>query len=338
MTNWKKIFISSIIGAVLTTAITLAVVYSGYIKEDYKLFIYIAAFIIYLLYVLFLVLQKEVFSKFIFSIIALAAFFLILFLILDRIGFLKKIESVDSLRQYIESTGSFSIIVFIIIQFLQVVLIPIPGSVTTLAGAIMFGSVWGAIYSYIGIVLGSIVAFFIGRVFGYKLVKWIVGEEQLKKGLKLVEGKDKIMFTMIFLLPFFPDDIICFVAGLTQMSSLSFIIIIAITRIVTIAATSFTVDLVQYFLNENIVLGIVVISIGIILTIVAFFIVIKHGEKIEDFFKRIFRGKKKREDKAGENEIVTNKNADKDKDGIEKPHDAKSAEVKDEKKIKKAES
>lgn len=306
MANPKKTIAYSLICAVLTTAITLMVAYSNYINNEYKIAIYIVAIVVFLIYELFTIIEKNVISKALFSLIILAAMLLMIFLILDYGGLWENVSSVDKLRAYISSTGKFSVIVFIIIQFLQVVLIPIPGTVTTLAGAILFGSFLGAVYSYIGIVIGSITAFLIGRIFGFKLVKWIVGEKELKKGLKMIEGKDKVMFTLIFLLPFFPDDLICFVAGITAMSFLSFLIIIMLTRIVTTAITCFTVDLVQYFLRENLTLGIIVISLGIILTALAMFLGIKYGKQIEDFFRKKLT--KKAKDKQDSKDKTDEKN------------------------------
>lgn len=271
---------------VLTVTVFLSVIYSGYIQNDYKIAIYIVNLAVFFVFLLFLVLDKEIVYKSIFSLVLICAIFLVIFLILDHTGMWEKVNSVDALRKYIASFGNLAVFVFIIVQFLQVVLIPIPGTVTTLGGAIMFGPFWGAVYSYIGIVLGSIAAFLIGRIFGYKLVSWIVGKEQIKKGLKMIEKKSKVMFTLIFLLPFFPDDLICFVAGLTSMSLFSFIVIIAVTRIITIGLTCYTIDLVQYFATQNVTLGIVILCIGILITALLFFLGIKYGERIENFFKK----------------------------------------------------
>ena len=238
------------------------------------------------MFLLFLVLDREIIYKSVFSLVLICAIFLVVFLILDHTGMWEKVNSVDSLRKYIASFGNLAVFVFIAIQFLQVVLIPIPGTVTTLGGAIMFGPFFGAVYSYIGIVLGSVAAFLIGRIFGYKLVSWIVGKEQLKKGIKMVENKSKVMFSLIFLLPFFPDDLICFVAGLTTMSVFSFVIIIAVTKIITIFLTCYTIDWIQYFATQNITLGIVIVGVGILITVLLFYFGIKYGERIENFFKK----------------------------------------------------
>ena len=145
------------------------------------------------------------------SVIVVALYFL------KTTGFLSKVDSVDKFREYISSFGNQAIWWFTIIQFLQVVVLPIPAFITVGAGVLLFGPLKGAIFSCIGIILGSVVAFYIGRIFGIKVAKWLVGEDSLKKGLRIIKGKDKIILTFMFLFPFFPDDILCFVAGITTL-------------------------------------------------------------------------------------------------------------------------
>ena len=66
-----------------------------------------------------------------------------------------------------------------------------------------------------------------------------VGKENLDKALKAVKGKDKAILTFMFLFPFFPDDILCFVSGLSSMSTGFFIIMITITRFISIFISCF---------------------------------------------------------------------------------------------------
>lgn len=204
-------------------------------------------------------------------------------------GILDKIDSIEKLRLYIASFGNLAVILFVIIQFLQVVVLPIPAFITVGAGVLLFGPFYGAIFSCVGIILGSIVAFYIGKIFGYRVAKWLVGKESLDKGLKLIKGKDKIILTFMFLFPFFPDDILCFVAGITTMSPTFFIIMIFITRIISVFASS-------YSMNNSIIpydtwWGLLIWAIFIALTLFFMFFIVKKGDKIE---KMIFKKKNKR--------------------------------------------
>lgn len=141
-------------------------------------------------------------------------------------GFIKDMTSIEALREYIESSGNWAVWVFILFQFLQVVILPIPSTVTVMAGVALFGPLKCSLFSFIGIFIGSVLAFGIGRWLGYKVVSWIVGKEDLDKWLKKIKGKDYLILSIMFLLPLFPDDVLCFIAGLSSMTWGYFLVMI----------------------------------------------------------------------------------------------------------------
>lgn len=199
-------------------------------------------------------------------------------------GFLDKIDSVEDLRNYISSFGSFAVVLFIGIQFLQVVVLPIPSFITVAAGVLLFGPLKGAIYGCVGIISGSILAYYIGRVFGYKVAKWLVGEVNLNKALNVIKGKDNIVLTFMFLFPFFPDDVLCFVAGITTMRPSYFIIMIFVTRLITVFVSSYSLNnsIIPYNTWWGILLWILFFTFTVVMTIIIY----KKGDKIEKFFSK----------------------------------------------------
>ena len=84
-------------------------------------------------------------------------FFLIGLFVLLKTGFLEIMRDEGSFQEYIERAGVWMTALFITLQFLQVVILPIPSTVTVVAGAALFGAFLGSVYSLIGIVLGSVV-------------------------------------------------------------------------------------------------------------------------------------------------------------------------------------
>lgn len=236
-----------------------------------------------ILTILFLRKKTKLLYK-IFYITIIVIFTTIISLYLLKIsGILTRFDSIESFREYISSFNN-AVLIFILLQFAQVVFLPIPAFITVGAGVLLFGPFWGAVYSYIGIVFGSILAYFLGRCFGVKVAKWLAGEDNLKKGLKIIKGKDKVILTFMFLFPFFPDDILCFVAGITTISPLFFIVMILITRFISIFAST-------YSMNNNIIpyttwWGILLWIIFILLTIFTSIFICKNGEKIENLFTK----------------------------------------------------
>ncbi|MBE7087247.1 MAG: TVP38/TMEM64 family protein [Clostridiales bacterium] len=199
--------------------------------------------------------------------------------LLKIFGVLDKFDSVEKFRIFISSYDNLAVVIFIAVQFLQVVVLPIPSVITVGAGVLMFGPLRGGFLSCVGIISGSIVAYFIGKIFGYKVVKWLVGEDALKKGLNLIKGKDKIILIFALLFPFFPDDLLCFVAGITTVSPLFFITTVFITRAISIFASTFS-------LNNSLIpfttwWGILLWITFFILTFLIFLYLMKNGDQIE---------------------------------------------------------
>lgn len=151
-------------------------------------------------------------------------------------------SNVENLRNLVLSYGKYTVPAFIIIQFLQVVILPIPSIITIGAGVALFGSGYSFLFSYVGILSASYLAFFIGRKFGVKAVNWLIGKDNLEKGINLINGRDNLLLTLMFIFPFFPDDLLCFVAGISSMSSTYFIIMITLTRAFSTAISVFTLN------------------------------------------------------------------------------------------------
>ena len=123
----------------------------------------------------------------------------------------------EQLKQQVQAAGIWGPLVFIAFQFLQVVVAPIPGqAVGVLAGA-LFGVFWGTLYTMIGAFLGFTAIFYVSRKLGRPFVERFVSTEHLEKFDYLTKRSGPFVFFLIFLLPAFPDDIICYIAGLSAI-------------------------------------------------------------------------------------------------------------------------
>ena len=207
-------------------------------------------------------------------------------------GFIKDMTSIEALREYIESSGNWAVWVFILFQFLQVVILPIPSTVTVMAGVALFGPLKCSLFSFIGIFIGSVLAFGIGRWLGYKVVSWIVGKEDLDKWLKKIKGKDYLILSIMFLLPLFPDDVLCFIAGLSSMTWGYFLVMIFVTRALSITLSAYSFDTIPFTTWWGILCWALIISA----VVARFWLVCKYSDKIDWFIKNKlgFKNLKKR--------------------------------------------
>lgn len=155
---------------------------------------------------------------------------LIGYIVAAKYGWLELFGDRAAMQDFISRYDGYAIAVFIAVQFLQVTVLPLPSTITTLAGIAIFG-VWKTVlYSSVGIIAGSMFAFFLGRTFGVKLIVWICGAKMFSKYRRFSEGRDVLLLYAMFLLPFFPDDLLCLIAGLGTMSYRSFFVMMLITR------------------------------------------------------------------------------------------------------------
>lgn len=241
-----------------------------------------------ILYLVFYLLNKQIIFRLILCVDICLLIAAVIFFSLCCSGFLPVMTSVQALRDFIKQTGSIAVLLYILFSFLQVVVLPVPGSVSVAVGVLLFGPLKCTLYSFIGIFIGSIVAFAIGKWVGYKTVCWIVGKEDLDKWLERIKGKDYLLLSIMFLLPMFPDDVLCFVAGLSSMTWPYFIIVIAITRIISCFTTAYSFELIPFNTWWGILIWICIIA----LVVLAFYLVYKYSDKIDKFIKTKFNFKK----------------------------------------------
>jgi uncharacterized membrane protein YdjX (TVP38/TMEM64 family) len=154
----------------------------------------------------------------------------VLYYVGQRYGWFAVFESRETLRDFVRSYGMWAPLAFFVIQFLQVILSPIPGNITTIAGGMLFGFFYGFLISLAAIFLGSVAAFLLGKAFGRPLVEKIAGKHVVDKYMQTVSSRQRVVLIMMFLLPFFPDDLLCLIAGLSAMRLSQFSLIMILTR------------------------------------------------------------------------------------------------------------
>lgn len=135
------------------------------------------------------------------------------------------------LKRVIKSFGPYSPLIFILLQVIQVVVAPIPGEAIEFLGGYVFG-VWpGMVYSMIGLILGSWLAFSVARIFEKQAIERFVSPELRKKFDYLIGHQGVLLSFFLFLIPGFPKDTLCYILGLTPMHLGIFLIISTIGRI-----------------------------------------------------------------------------------------------------------
>lgn len=158
--------------------------------------------------------------------------FAVMLLILAKQFFNQKFDSVESLRNYMIGFGIAAPLILTAFQAFQVVVPVLPGYLGCAAGAVAFGGMTGFWCNYIGISLGSVIAYLLARKYGMDIVLALFPERQYEKWSRRVvksESYERFLF-IATLLPLFPDDFLCYFSGMIKMNSKKFIWIIILGK------------------------------------------------------------------------------------------------------------
>jgi uncharacterized membrane protein YdjX (TVP38/TMEM64 family) len=146
-------------------------------------------------------------------------------------GLMDLLTSRNRLLQFIRENRVHAATLFIAMQVIQVVAAPLPGEVTGFVGGILFGPLWGVVYSTIGLTVGSWLAFMLARWLGRPIVERLASRELIERYDYVMKHKGLLLAFLMFLIPGFPKDILCYILGLGHMRVRDFLIVSATGRL-----------------------------------------------------------------------------------------------------------
>ena len=135
------------------------------------------------------------------------------------------------LKETVRAWGVMAPLVFIAIQALQVIISPIPGEITGPVGGALFGTWLGLFYSTIGLTVGTLFCFWVGRKWGEPLVRPWLSEHHWNQMNFILEAEGAIICFILYLIPGFPKDIISYLFGISPMPFWLFAVVSTVARI-----------------------------------------------------------------------------------------------------------
>ena len=142
-------------------------------------------------------------------------------------------QTPEDLQAFIHQFGNFAVAAFIIVQAIQPTIPFLPGGIATIVGMLMFGNIMGLVYSYVGLVLGEIILFLLVRRYGMRFVRLILSEKNFEKFNEMLSKRTKEIKKLLilsFIVPFLPDDLVCLVSGMSDMSLKDYVKIIVLLK------------------------------------------------------------------------------------------------------------
>ncbi|MCS7179472.1 MAG: VTT domain-containing protein [Anaerolineae bacterium] len=124
----------------------------------------------------------------------------------------------QAVQSWVVALGPWGPLGSILLNAAQVLLAPVPGQIFGLINGYLYGVARGTLYSWLGVQLGSALAMGLGRWLGRPLITRLVGAARLERWDRLARRRGPAFFLLVFILPFLPDDVACFLIGLSPLS------------------------------------------------------------------------------------------------------------------------
>ncbi len=289
MKLYAKILITS-----LTFLMCLYLILGGvFLMNGWSLLIHLALYIggggLMAAALVFLLVKKDALLKTDLVIAIMVAILLTTVVILNYSVGLNELDSdqakVEKIREIILSAGGWAMAVYVLVQILQVVILPLPALVCYVPGTYIWNWWIATLLASAGVLIGTVICYVLGRFFGRRIVEWIAGKETTDKYADYLGKRGKLIFVMMQILPFFPDDILCMIAGLTKMSFPFFLASMILIRpaIIAVYCTMGGGQLIP-FSGWGIPVWIAIMIVCITLAVLSF----KYQDKIEGWLKKLF--------------------------------------------------
>jgi uncharacterized membrane protein YdjX (TVP38/TMEM64 family) len=175
------------------------------------------------------------------AIVSIAVFIIVLVLLTIFVGgpILKTLGDPASFRAWVDERGIWGRVLFVGIIVLQVIIAFIPAEPLEIAAGYAFGAVWGTLLDWLGLVIGTLIVFLFVRKIGVKAVEVFFPREKIDS-VKYLNNEKALNATafILFLIPGTPKDLLTYIAGLTKIRLLPWILLTSIARIPSVVTST----------------------------------------------------------------------------------------------------
>ncbi len=127
---------------------------------------------------------------------------------------------IESIRGY----GLWGPAILFLLFILQAFLAFIPGQALMVSSGIIYGFAGGFFLTWTSLVIGGQIAFWLSRKFGRPFAEKWIAPETLNRWDKSAAGQGVAFYVIALVMPFVPNDAMCYVAGLGSMSFKRFLL------------------------------------------------------------------------------------------------------------------
>lgn len=166
----------------------------------------------------------------------------ILLTVAFSIPFIKHINDSQKLRDLINSFGALAPLAFIIVSMIQILIPFIPGEPFELLAGYIFGTLKGSILCLISGCIASIVIIILVKKYEEKILHFFFKKTEINKVKFLKSKKSFILYSIVFIMPGTPKDLLCYLGGLSKYDLIPLLIVVTIGRIPSIITSTIPAD------------------------------------------------------------------------------------------------
>ena len=140
------------------------------------------------------------------------------------ISSLRWFSNLDAVTTSIRGYGLWGPAILFVLLILQTFIAFIPGQALMVASGFVYGFTGGTLITWISLVVGGQAAFWLARYYGRPFAEKWVSAPVLDRWDRSSAGQGIGFYVITLVMPFFPNDAMCYVAGLGNMSARRFLI------------------------------------------------------------------------------------------------------------------
>ena len=205
----------------------------------------------------------------------------------------KYITNPDTLKMLILSFGILAPLGLILLQTIQTTISIFPSQITTILAGFLFGPLLGLLYSIIGAIFGSAIVFSLSHAYGKRLAVKLFEKREIVHFNHYFKQKKEWAVFIARVIPIFPNDLVSFTAGLTNISTRNFTIVSTLGFVIQMAIlTYFGHSLSEKTVSFPLII-VTILTISLFLIVVFRHqlkrIIIKDLHKVEHVIEKEFR-------------------------------------------------
>ncbi|MCK6256655.1 TVP38/TMEM64 family protein [Fictibacillus sp. KIGAM418] len=148
--------------------------------------------------------------------------------------------SQENILHFLEQYRDLGFLPGVLLPLLESIIPVLPLFIIVAGNAAAYGFWLGALFSWLGAVIGSMIVFFLVRKLGQqRFLHFITKHHKIEKLLGWMERRGFGTLFLIYCFPFTPSALINVIAGLSRINQKTFVLSVALGKLVMIAIISF---------------------------------------------------------------------------------------------------